>query len=366
MFLRQSTSQVIRFGPCLDITDGVTEETSLTLAQADMRLSKDGGAFAQKNASGNATHDSDGWYSTTLDATDTNTVGELILNVHQPANTLPVWMRFYVVEEAIYDALFASSAAAFDSNQRVDVGSVLGTAQTANDNGADINTLLTRVPQTLNLTASGNIGVDWANVENPGSTVDLSATDINLVDTVTSNTDMRGTDGANTTTPLSAAGVRSAVGLAAPNLDTQLGAIPTDTEMDTKFTEIKGAGWSSGDTLEAVIDSIAALNDFDPATDQVDADVVAINAISNAAVLLAAMTQGGVSSTTAASSTTTVVETNLTEATDDHYNGGVVIFTSGALAGQRSDISDYNGTTKQLTVTALTEAPASGVSFVIV
>ena len=128
MFLKQSTSQTIRFGPCLDKTDGVTEETALTLAQADMRLSKDGGAFAQKNAAGNATHDSDGWYSTTLNATDTNTVGELILNVHQPANMLPVWMRFYVVEEAIYDALFAASAAGFDTNGRVDVGSWNGTS----------------------------------------------------------------------------------------------------------------------------------------------------------------------------------------------------------------------------------------------
>ena len=112
-FLRQSTSQTIRFGPCLDKTDGVSEETGLTLAQADMRLSKDGGAFAQKNAAGNATHDSDGWYSTTLDTTDTNTVGELILNVHQPANMLPVWLRWWVIEEAIYDALFGAAAAGF-------------------------------------------------------------------------------------------------------------------------------------------------------------------------------------------------------------------------------------------------------------
>ncbi len=75
MFLRQSTSQVVLVGPCLDKTDGVTEETVLTLAQADIRLSKDGGAFAQKSGAASATHDSDGWYSFTLDATDTNTVG---------------------------------------------------------------------------------------------------------------------------------------------------------------------------------------------------------------------------------------------------------------------------------------------------
>ena len=110
MFLRQSTSQVVRFGPCLDIADGVTEETALTLAQADMRLSKDGGAFAQKSAAGNATHDSDGWYSTTLSTTDTDTVGMLKLNVHQPANMFPVWENFYVVEEAVYDAMYAAAA----------------------------------------------------------------------------------------------------------------------------------------------------------------------------------------------------------------------------------------------------------------
>jgi len=127
-FLRQSTSQVILFGPMLDIADGVTEETALTLAQADMRLSKDGGAFAQKNATGNATHDSDGWYNTTLDATDTATVGELILNVHQPANALPIWIRWWVIEEAVYDAIYGAAATGFDASGRVDVGSWLGTA----------------------------------------------------------------------------------------------------------------------------------------------------------------------------------------------------------------------------------------------
>jgi hypothetical protein len=46
-----------------------------------------------------------------------------------------------------------------------------------------------------------------------------------LVDTTTTNTDMRGTDGANTATPLDAAGTRTALGLASANIDTQLTAI---------------------------------------------------------------------------------------------------------------------------------------------
>lgn len=126
MILRQSTSQVVRFGPFLDSTDGVTAETALTIAQADMQLSKDGGAFAQKNASGNATHDTAGWYSTTLNATDTNTVGELILQVAE-SGALPVWHRWYVVEEAIYDKIYAASAS-FNDLSAADVNAQCDTA----------------------------------------------------------------------------------------------------------------------------------------------------------------------------------------------------------------------------------------------
>jgi hypothetical protein len=40
----------------------------------------------------------------------------------------------------------------------------------------------------LNTTASGNVGIDWANVENPTTALDLSATDIQLCDTTTAVT----------------------------------------------------------------------------------------------------------------------------------------------------------------------------------
>ncbi len=67
-----------------------------------------------------------------------------------------------------------------------------------------------------------------------------------------------------------------------------------------------------------------------------------------------------------ASATTTGFVTDLTEATDDHYNGRLLIFTSGNLLGQSRYITDYNGTTKGVTVEALTEAPADNDEFVIV
>jgi len=107
--IRQSTSIDIAIGPFLDEDTGKDPETTLTITQPDIRLSKNGGAFAQKSASQTLSHMENGWYSCNLSTTDTNTVGRLTLAVHE-SGALPVFMEFQVVEEAIYDALFTSSA----------------------------------------------------------------------------------------------------------------------------------------------------------------------------------------------------------------------------------------------------------------
>lgn len=65
--------------------------------------------------------------------------------------------------------------------------------------------------------------------------------------------------------------------------------------------------------------------------------------------------------------TTTEFDTDLTEASDDHYNGDLVVFTSGNLQGQATRISDYTGSSKNITVNpALTEAPADDDTFIII
>ena len=63
---------------------------------------------------------------------------------------------------------------------------------------------------------------------------------------------------------------------------------------------------------------------------------------------------------------TTQMSTDLTEATDDHYNGRRLLWTSGVLIDQATAITDYTGLTKVLTYTAITEAPTAGDTFVIV
>ena len=135
MFIKQSTAYTFRFGPFLDETDGKTAETGLTISQADIRLSKGGGNFAQKNESSASSHDEIGYYIVVLDATDTNTCGELLVACHE-SGALPVFKTFQVLEEHIYDALFAASAAAFDANQRVDVSKIEGSDATDQINAA--------------------------------------------------------------------------------------------------------------------------------------------------------------------------------------------------------------------------------------
>ena len=62
----------------------------------------------------------------------------------------------------------------------------------------------------------------------------------------------------------------------------------------------------------------------------------------------------------------TQMTTNLTEDTDNHYNGRTLIWISGNLAGQATDVTDYDGSSKMLTYTVVTEAPANTDEFILV
>lgn len=65
---------------------------------------------------------------------------------------------------------------------------VIDAASLATDAVNEIRNAITGGTWSLNTTSLGNIGIDWANVQNPATAVDLSQTDIQLVDTVTTVT----------------------------------------------------------------------------------------------------------------------------------------------------------------------------------
>lgn len=109
MYLRQSTaSQEIALGPFVDETDGKTAETALTIANTDIKLHKAGGTTLTNKASGGATHISGGIYYAVLDATDTDTLGNLRVFVHV-AGALPVVVQAVILTANVYDSLVAGS-----------------------------------------------------------------------------------------------------------------------------------------------------------------------------------------------------------------------------------------------------------------
>jgi len=107
-WLRQSTSVDVGIGPFVDSADGVTAETALTITQPDIRLKKNSGAWAQKNAAQTLTHEENGWYEVTLDATDTNTLGILIVAINE-SGALPVWKEYMVVPANVYDSMISGT-----------------------------------------------------------------------------------------------------------------------------------------------------------------------------------------------------------------------------------------------------------------
>lgn len=107
-FLRQSTSVDLPIGPMLDETDAKTVETALTITQPDIRLKKNGGAWAQKNAAQTLSHEENGYYEVTLDTTDTNTLGLMRLAVHE-SGALPIFEDFLVLPANVYDSLIAGT-----------------------------------------------------------------------------------------------------------------------------------------------------------------------------------------------------------------------------------------------------------------
>jgi len=105
MWLRQSTaSQEIKLGPFLDSLDFNSQETGLTIANTDIKLTKGGATTEVDKNSGGATHVAGGRYSAVLDATDTDTLGIIEVDVHV-AGALAVHRRYMILPAVIYDSL---------------------------------------------------------------------------------------------------------------------------------------------------------------------------------------------------------------------------------------------------------------------
>lgn len=98
----------------------------------------------------------------------------------------------------------------------------------------------------------------------------------------------------------------------------------------------------------------------------IPANITQLNSNATAAANHASAAIGITTLTIQTTATTTSIPTNLTQTDNNFFVGRTLVITSGTLTGQAATITAYNGTTKYLTVGALTAAPGTGVTAVIV
>lgn len=141
-------------------------------------------------------------------------------------------------------------------------------------------------------------------------------------------------------------------------------ADPTGFHVNVK--EINGTSQTANDN-GADINDIQSRIPAALVSGRMSSDSVAVGGSSTAADNLA-LSAGVIITGTAQTGTlsTTQMTTNLSESTNDHYIGRIIIWTSGALLGQATDITDYVGVNGLLTFTAVTEAPSNGNTFIII
>lgn len=315
--------------PILDADgDLVTGATGL-----DSEVSLDGGTFSDCTSEATEIATSSGMYYLDLTAAEMNadTVAVIVKTTSTGAKTTPMVlypvtltepMLAVNVEQWNNTAVPAEHTSGYpivtikDGTGTGEIDTSSGTVTVGTNNDKTGYSLTQAFPtnfSSMSITATGAVGLNWGSVENAGTTVDLSATSINLVDTTTTNTDMRGTDNA----------------LLAASAPTNFG--------DLSITVSTGR--------------------------------VDVNALGGDATALANLQASATSIVTGQASagtlSTTQMTTNLAEATDNHYIGRLIIWTSGVLLGQATNITDYAGSGGLLTFEEVTEAPSASDTFVI-
>jgi len=267
---------------------------------------------------------------------------------------------------------------------------------------ADTNELQTdNVPGLI--AALNNIAA--TDIVSAGAITTLTGAVVNVT-TCANNTDMRGTDNAATEAKqdiidtnidqieaaviTNAAGVDIAADIIAikaetalivadtnelqtdnvPGLIAALDIVVDRVETDTQDLQTQigtaGAGltdlggMSTAMKAEVNAEADTALTDYDPPT---NAEMVARTPTAAQLAYLVDNAALGVPVTFSSGSTTTGVLTSGTgvdgaapDTTDNHYNGKILVFTDSTLKLQVTDITDYTGSTRQVTFTALTDA----------
>lgn len=432
VWLKQSTAVTIKFGPGLDATDGVTPETGLATAMDNattgIRISKNGGNYADRSDATVPVHDESGDYDIVLNATDTNTLGALRVMFEDSTTNLPIWADFMVVPANVWDSLFGAD------NLDVNVAQWLGTAAAtptvagvpevdlthvggATTNVAALATNVDAVLTDTSTTLQAELDAIQAAVITNAAGADIAADIIAvkaetasiLVDTGTTLDAAIATVDANVDAILVDTGTTLDAALAV--VDANVDAILVDTgttlpatlatiqdslvqvqttiatlASQTSFTLTAGSADDDAynncaviieDAATATQKAVGLILDYTGSTKTVtlayDPGVFTMATTDKIIILAESAIQGrqavsaiipGVA--TGVPTTIAMAASGLSESSDDHYIGRTLIWTSGVLLGQQTDITDYTGASRTFAFTATTEACSAGDNFVIV
>ena len=304
-----------------------TNGAAVTTGTTTVYITADAGT---QTSMGTATHEGNGEWSIDVTQAESNCddagftwVNTGAVTVHQHVFTRDLPANF-------------SDLSITATTGRVDVAAVAGTAQTANDNGNDINTLINRVIGTIAAGTHQPQSGDAYAQTNSG-TIGLAVIE-GLVDDLE--------------TRLTAARAGYLDELAAAN-------IPAD--VDTLLARIIGtlaAGTHTAQTGDSFARIGATGSALTSLATQTSVDTIDANVDTMVAGIITGTAQTG-------TLTTTVATTDLTGYTADQLIGRLLTWTSGACDGEQTDITDYAVTNGTLTYTALTLAPGNGDTFKI-
>lgn len=250
--IKQSTAITVPFFVHDASGDAVT---GLTDGSFTKRISKNGAAFGAMTVT--ISEMENGWYSIPLSTSHSDTLGILSITFTN-AGAKQVNLQWRVEARTLDDLAFPTSTG-----------------------------------NSIDVTATGAVGIDWGNVENASTAVDLSATDIQLCDTVTTLT-----------------GHTAQTGDTYALANGPAGFVAIDTVVDSILVD-------TGTTIPALLPAL-------------------------------------ISGTADSGSTTTVVDAALTETDTDYWKDSWIRFTSGTINGQTRLITGFAPATDTITFTPAT------------
>lgn len=203
IFLRSNTAVIVAVGPFYDKTDGITIKTALTITNERITLIAEtdagsaptlildniaGATGSTSNDLNYITNGDNGMMQMELQASDVNRVGRMKLSITDAANHVPVFHEFFVLPQAIFDWL-TGVIVPLPANMTQILGTAVSTPTVAGVPNVNVKTwndlaavalplIPTTAGRTLDVSAGGEAGVDWANVGSPTTVLNLSGTTI--------------------------------------------------------------------------------------------------------------------------------------------------------------------------------------------